>query len=416
MSQHYSTGKRSVKVGKIKTSSYNLCSQIEYGEPLRVLEITKEGTKVLNIKNPAYNKYEKWKNEQPKKPEKSQLVLLKEMVKSKDIKVKNLKDNVISLNFDRQVFEKRIWTDLTCTARGLFVDKTNGEVVACSFNKFFNYGERPETESGALKTSLKFPVTAYKKENGFLGLISKYNNEVRIFTKSSDDGPFVHLFIGVLCEHFNIVSPANETYESLYKLAMSSEVLTSEAALDQLRTRLKERLKPLIEEGKTYILECVDIKNDPHMIDYPHNDLFLIGARNNNLNDEFMDYKTLCEMAFRLTVKVKEKSFVLNNWEEFDEFKTKFRGGISSWDCKHEGYVMEDQNGFNIKFKSRFYSFWKHMRTIKNVIQTGGNPRKTYVTKEEIEVIKLLQSYDKEELKNLSIIDVQKKFYETYEG
>ena len=38
--------------------------------------------------------------------------------------------------------------------------------------------------------------------------------------------------------------------------------------------------------------------------------------------------------------------------KEFEEWKDKFRQGVTQWDCKHEGYVFEDQNGYRVKFIS----------------------------------------------------------------
>ena len=61
-----------------------------------------------------------------------------------------------------------------CLIESLFIDTANGIVVARSYPKFFNVNERPETRFGMLQYKLKFPVTVYVKENGFLGMVS-YN-------------------------------------------------------------------------------------------------------------------------------------------------------------------------------------------------------------------------------------------------
>ena len=55
-----------------------------------------------------------------------------------------------------------------------------------------------------MKQHIKWPLIGYKKENGFLGIVSKDRNEVHFFTKSSDDGDYVNWFIGVLCDNYNL--------------------------------------------------------------------------------------------------------------------------------------------------------------------------------------------------------------------
>lgn len=116
----------------------NLCSEIEYGEPLRIIEITQHICMPFNlideieIPNPVHSE-----KPQPKKETKSQLEILKEISSNKYIQVKKLKDNIQSFNFTRNAFEHGHWNDFTCTARGLFVDKTNGNIVARAYSKFF---------------------------------------------------------------------------------------------------------------------------------------------------------------------------------------------------------------------------------------------------------------------------------------
>ena len=45
------------------------------------------------------------------------------MYRSPLIEVKNLNNDIISLNFTRDAFEDGKWNTLTCTARGLFIKK-----------------------------------------------------------------------------------------------------------------------------------------------------------------------------------------------------------------------------------------------------------------------------------------------------
>lgn len=62
---------------------------------------------------------------------------LQNMLDSKYIRVKELGNNIVSLNFTRDAFQNGIWNNETITARGLFINKVDGDIVARSYNKFF---------------------------------------------------------------------------------------------------------------------------------------------------------------------------------------------------------------------------------------------------------------------------------------
>lgn len=413
----------------------NLEGKIEFGGYLRIIEIGKSkefsvfddgNWRTLEIKNNTFKPEEK---EETVQEEKTDLETLKEMYQSKWVQVKELEDDVISFNFTRDAFEKDKWDSITCHARGLFVDKTNGSVVARSFSKFFNYKQHETTEPAYMKENIKWPLIGYKKENGFLGIVSKYNEKVRFFTKSSDDGDYVNWFMGCLCDNYEIKNLSTHRYSTIYqdminlKNNMTIEkddfkikeceidIQSYKNILKDLRQRLVDKLNPLLSEGCSYVFECVDKDNDPHIIKYDSNKVILLEIFDNQLKEKHYDYEDLRAIGQALNVSVKEKALVFNNWEEFEEWKTNFRQGITQWDCKHEGYVFEDQNGYRVKFKSSFYNFWKQMRAVKMSLQKGGTNKKVYKTKEEIEVVKLMDSIDKDKLKEMSIIDVEEMYY-----
>ena len=135
----------------------------------------------------------------------------------------------------------------------------------------------------------------------------------------------------------------------------------------------------------------------------------------NQLKEEHVSWVELNAIATDLGVLPKQRELEFNNWEEFEEWKDKFRQGITQWDCKHEGYVFEDQNGYRVKFKSSFYNFWKQMRALKEIYAKGRQNKKIYKTKEEIQVVKLMEELGRDKLNEMSIIDVEDMFYERYE-
>lgn len=409
-----------VPVVSNKNMTFNLEGQVEFGGHLRILELGDfpEGHwNIVEIKNEVYDIPEVKEEE-----EKSDLELLKEMYDSKWVQVKNLKDNVISFNFTRDAFEKDKWNTITTKARGLFVDKTDGHIVGRSFDKFFNYKQHETTEPAYMKQYIKWPLIGYKKENGFLGIVSKDRNEVHFFTKSSDDGDYVNWFIGVLCDNYNL-KYLGTRYTDIYNHILflntqeSGDTSTKTIYLEaqsQMIQELKNKLNPLLEEGYSYVFECVDKDNDPHIIKYKENKVVLLEVFKNQLKEEHVSWKELHEIADRLVVPCKSQELRFNNWESFEEWKDKFRQGITQWDCKHEGYVFEDQNGYRIKFKSTFYSWWKQMRAVKDALASGRTNKKVYKTKEEIQVVKLMEELGRDKLKKMSIIDVEDMFYERY--
>lgn len=400
----------------------NLEGKVEFGGHLRIIELTKDNVNCIEIKNNVFAQIE-----EKLKEEKTHLEILRDMYRSPLVQVKELGDNIISLNFTREAFYDKKWNDLTCKARGLFIDKTNGNIVAESYQKFFNRNELDITKAEALKNTFQYPVIGYKKENGFLALISKYQSIVHFFTKSTNQGDYVNWFIGVLCDKYNIFyeeNTKNYSYVDIYNMIQTNNSYCRNGVhtlefykhmLQNMKQALIDKIGKYIEEGKTYIFECVDIKNDPHIIKYDESNVYLLDVKNNNFNEEYMSYEDVCKVAEQLQVSVKQAELKFNNWDEFNDWRMKFSNGITQWDCKHEGYVMVDANNFRVKYKSAFYSFWKQMRAVKESIQRGSGNKKIYKTKEEIQVVKLLENIPKEDLKQMSIIDIEDMFYKQYE-
>jgi hypothetical protein len=54
------------------------------------------------------------------------------------------------------------------------------------------------------------------------------------------------------------------------------------------------------------------------------------------------------------------------------------------------------------------------MRALKDVLAGGRTNKKVYKTKEEIQVVKLMEELGRDKLKEMSIIDVEDMFYERY--
>ena len=364
---------------KVNENIYNLCGAIEIGEPLRILEIS-DTIEVKLIPNTVFDKNCHFdKTEQIDFREiKSDNEIIDSLNKSKLIKKKLLNGGIVSYNFNRDAFYSRKWNELTCTARGLFVDLKTQKIIARSYNKFFNWSEIKETESAALKQNLNFPVKAYRKENGFLALIS-YNwntDELLVCSKSTNDGDYV----GYIRQQLE-----KKTEEELNKM--------------------KEYLKI---SGTTLVFECVDIVNDPHIIKYEESKMYLLDEVKNNFIFEKTPYSKLQEVAKYLNFECKSLAYIFNTWEELYAFK---KQQDTSYDIRYEGWVFEDAKGFMVKYKTRYYKFWKMMRAVKENIIKGAAVKKTFTSEDEVRVYTLLRELGAEKLQKLSMIEIEDMYY-----
>ena len=102
--------------------------------------------------------------------------------------------NISAFNFSREVFNSGDWNDLTIKARGLFLDNTTGRIVARGFEKFFGYKEKQFNSDEFLKGNLKYPVSAYVKYNGFLGILGYDENGLLFCSKSTVGGEYAGWF------------------------------------------------------------------------------------------------------------------------------------------------------------------------------------------------------------------------------
>lgn len=362
-----------------KNRIYNLCSNVELGDSLRVVEIDDIGIRTILIKNDIFDENcTKISEKVDVLKTKTDNSLLEQLNTSKLIKKKILNGGIVSYNFSRNVFTNRKWNDLTCKARGLFVDLKTEKVIARSYDKFFNWGELDCVKSAELKQKLVFPVKAFKKENGFLAMVSwDWNkNDLLICSKSTNEGEFVELI-----------------KDQLYRLSGKQLI------------NLKRYLQT---HNCTLVFECIDKDNDPHIIKYDENTMVLLDIIRNDFDTMKSDYTDVQFVAGLLGVKSKELAYTFNTWEELYAFK---KLQDESYDIKYEGWVFEDANGFMVKYKTRYYKFWKMMRGVKERLEQGNNVKKIFSSEDEVRVFNLLKSFEREELKNMSIIDIEEIYY-----
>lgn len=261
----------------------------------------------------------------------------RELDKSPLVNKKELKNGIVSYNFTRDAFNKAKWNDLTITARGLFVDTNTCKVFARSYPKFFAIDERRDTDMKSLEKKLVFPVSGYKKENGFLGIVSydKYTNDLFIASKSTNEGPYKEYFEKIL---LNTIGDKKQYLMDICK-----------------------------NENKSFIFECIDIINDPHIIKYDKSKVVLLDVIENDLTNTFMNYMYIKSVAEQLGVECKKLDIKFNTFEEFSAFINTIEADKYPYKINDtEGWVFVDKNHYMLKYKTPFYRFWKRFRSIMN--------------------------------------------------
>lgn len=252
------------------------------------------------------------------------------------VREKHLANGISSFNFSNKCFFNQAWDSINVKARGLFVK--DNKVVARSYNKFFNIGERPETEMDSLRENLVFPVCAYVKSNGFLAMTSADPTEdgkLFIASKSTNEGDFAGYIRDVLDKTLTTAQQADFA--------------------DYLR-----------KNSCTAVFECIDPIHDPHIVEYTYPHLVLLDLVGNFFNYSHADYDSLVDVATYYGFYVKTLSKTIANWQEFEDFIDKWASRASI-----EGFVFEDADGFMVKYKTPWYKNWKQARGVLQQVWTG---------------------------------------------
>lgn len=342
-------GHRNVKSLPIKSDdkNYNLEGKIEFGGHLRVVQINADGIHTFELQNTVFNPPEIVEERKDVMSSSVADVILQ--LRSNSLVTEKKFDNISSFNFTRDAFEKKQWNDQTVTARGLYIDTEKAKVVARGYPKFFNVNERPETKLEMLQYKFQFPVTAYVKENGYLGIVSynEYTDDLFITTKSNPEGCYAEWLKEMI---YHKISPEN---------------------IEKIKSYIKEN-------NVSFVFECVDMKNDPHIIEYSENRLYLLDVINNDIKFSKYEYPALCNIASQLGLTPKTKAYEITNWQDFyDWYYDVLKEDYTYNGEVIEGFVIEDGIGFMTKLKLTYYNFWKFMRGLSHETLRSGNSRKT---------------------------------------
>ena len=347
------------------TAFFNLEGGVEYGGELRYLKIPKDyngeyaDLKVSSIQS-SYNALEDINN------------LVKDFrSKPKDILERTSNTtNITSFNFSRDVFYSKRWTKLNCVARGLFIyedgDSNNTHIVGRGYSKFFNLGENSFTDESALK-GLKYPLKAYKKYNGFLGILYSHNGELVYNSKAGDytDSAerFKEIFIRVTTQEFR--DNLQEKLESI-----------NSSAVFEVRIPERDNLSYFPKKDSLVALDIIS------------NSVVFTKLSYDELRSFYGGIKGLMNILIKQIA-----DDLIKNYDELIAF-------INSESLiRFEGYVFEDLNGFMFKWKSPIYNVLKTLRAsfntgdysstyrslvIKGLLDNKTKDREFYLTKDRL--------------------------------
>lgn len=331
---------------QVTDRTFNLQGDIEYGGNLRAIQITKDGITPVEIKNNVFVDPKEQAEETTinENVDMSVYELVENMRKSRYVYEKSF-GRVSSFNFTRQAFERNVWNNIVTRARGLYIDTVDYKIVARSYDKFFNVNERPETMLSNLQYKLQFPVTAYVKENGFLGIVGwdSENDDLLITSKSSPTGDF-----------------SGYLKDNLYTIYGEEKI-----------NKMKEYI---IKHNVSFVFECCDMINDPHIIEYPESKVVLLDVIKNQMKFDKLPYDKLVNLANEIGFVVKKKAFVIDNWGDFFEWYNEVTAeGYTYEGNEIEGFVIEDSIGYMTKMKLHYYKFWKKLRGVASSVFKYGN-------------------------------------------
>ena len=331
---------------KVNNHAFNLEGRVEFGGSLRAVILDNDGTfNTVEVKNTVFREPEEVSAGADSVGE-----WILELRRNKYIKEKQYGD-ISSFNFTKTAFYDKIWDEQTTKARGLYINIPKQKIVARAYDKFFNINERPETELDQLQDKLAFPVRAYVKENGYLGIVSNNPETGKLFvtTKSNPEGSYAEWFAEAL--HTQL----------------------GDDTLDKINAYCKEH-------DVSFVFENVDMERDPHIIKYPGSRVFLLDIVSNDMKFQKLSFEEMCTVAESLKIPHKELGYEIETWQDFFDWYNR----VMDEDYKYggrriEGFVIEDSNGYMVKLKLAYYNFWKFMRSISHEAIKKGyiDPKRT---------------------------------------
>jgi len=260
------------------------------------------------------------------------------------ISVKKQAPNTTVLKYKNKVFYKNLWTPELCELRGTVVDD-NFDIVQRTFTKIFNVGE-----SKAPKIHRDSPVTAVEKVNGFMGAATIRNGDLFVSTTGSIASDFADL---------------------------------AEKHIVLLNWR---KMNPEL----TYLFEICD-ESDQHIV--PEQ----FGAHLLNVRYKTWEADQHAVSEMELDEIAADLGCMRPNWQHYDTFQ-ELKDKVRT--VNHEGFVIWDDFGNEVKIKSPYYLATKFFgrKTPERLEQLLDDPRqaKTIIDEEYYVAIDYLAEHKDE--------------------
>jgi tRNA splicing ligase len=140
--------------------------------------------------------------------------------------------------------------------------------------------ETPKVELNYLPSVFRYPVSAYVKENGYLGILSGIFDEEKkdyvLFacSKSTNDGPYAKAFKDLLLQHLEKQKISESQFGQVGWLVIECTDISQE----------------LNKRNVSLVFEVINPQKDPHIIEYNEASLVLLDIIENRLT-AFVKYK-----------------------------------------------------------------------------------------------------------------------------
>lgn len=234
------------------------------------------------------------------------------------------------VKYSKKVFYDKLWNEYPILEelRGVVLD-SEGNIIAYPFTKVYNYGENNTFVERDKE------VTAVRKVNGFLGVVSVWKGELLFSTTGTLDSEFARM--------------AKESI--LTQLAGNILVTGCDDARDNGVVSIMEYLKQyLLDANSTLMFEIVH-PNDPHIV-AETSGVYLIGMRKNEIGSSLVTEQKLNDIAYVF-------NFIrpTHTTGRFSDILAESKG------VTHEGFIIRDaRSGAPLcKIKSVHYSTKKFL-------------------------------------------------------
>lgn len=322
--------------------SFNLENGVDSGGYLRVATIT-DKVEVKEYKN------DKIRGEDREKIQQMEVISYVEDVivndKGSAVKLDLNGVETTSIRFSRK-YLMNYGTRVKGAIRGLFIG-SNNKILVRGYDKFYNHDEYEDIET--LESEFNFPITAYKKENGFLGLVS-YSNVV---------GGFIYA-----TKSLAITDNSQETEDNHYSM------LLRKMFKESFNTKQQKLIKEFLLMNKSTLTFEVISSKDKHITLETMDKLVILDSIKNTIRYETLPYSKLLKFTDKLgllgTVHVKSKSLELKTIEDFKQYVLSDKKNMR---LRTEGEVFSDVKGKVFKYKTLHYLYWKEVRNTLNRVK-----------------------------------------------